>query len=147
MSFFNRHHFFAQISEDADIVEDFFGLKNYAGTPAHGPWHPPVDVFETSDGLVIRFEVAGISREDLSVRIVGNTLHLKGIRKELCAKEKKVYRQMEIHYGPFERIVPIPCDVTPSKGTVEYNEGILEIFLPKGKRIQKEVVILSINAV
>ncbi|MHC4871687.1 MAG: Hsp20/alpha crystallin family protein [Planctomycetota bacterium] len=145
MSFFNRHHFFAQITEDSDIVEDFFGMRNSSGTPAHGPWHPPVDVFETADGIVVRFEVAGLAPQDLSVRVVGNTLQLKGVRKECCNKEKKVFRQMEIHYGPFERSVPLPCPVITDKGTAEYNDGILEIYLPKGKTARKQVIIIDIK--
>jgi len=41
---------------------------------------------------------------------------------------------MEICCGPFERILSLPAEVDADKATATYDDGFLEIVLPKVKR-------------
>jgi HSP20 family protein len=130
-------------SEESDIVEDFFGKDG--GRPAHGPWHPPADVFETKDGVVARFEVAGANPKDLHLRLTGTSLQLLGNRQDSCSKQKKVYHQMEINYGNFERTLILPCHVNSKKAEANYKDGILEVFIPRSKQPFTGLLIIDIS--
>src|SRR4030067_1592014 len=44
---------------------------------------PPVDFFETSQGLVLRMELAGVAKEDLSLTLCGQELVIQGRRRPL----------------------------------------------------------------
>ena len=45
-------------------------------------WEPAVDVYRTVEGWVVKFDLAGVDPEDLSVKIVGHTLVVTGTRRD-----------------------------------------------------------------
>src|SRR3990172_1760222 len=64
---------------------------------------PPVDVYETSDEVVVLAEVAGISGEDVEVAVEGDRLTFRGEKNDRHADPNHRHSQMEICYGLFER--------------------------------------------
>jgi len=52
---------------------------------------------------------------------------------------------LEVYYGPFERIVPLPADVSVDRDQLSatYKDGFLKVVLPKRKpdRISKRIEI------
>ena len=98
-----------------------------------GNWSPLTDVVESAKGLLVRMEVPGVARTDLRVRLEGHALIVEGIRFSPCHADLR-FRQMEIEYGPFWRVVPLPFAVTSRRAVVALVSGVLEIFLPRIKR-------------
>jgi HSP20 family protein len=94
-------------------------------------WHPPTDVYETDSHVMVKIEVAGVSEDDLAVRLQGRVLTVYGCRGDPSAK--LAYQQMEISYGDFRSEVNLPCDV---------DEGFLFILLPKLQREHKVPVVV-----
>lgn len=92
---------------------------------------PPVDVYETEKEIVILVEMAGISEEEVELEVDGATLILRGDRKPIRGRPGRVYSQMEISHGPFQRDLVLPSDVNPEDARASYKDGILEIVLPK----------------
>ena len=106
--------------------EEEFGLSG---------WAPSVDIYETPDNLVIKAEVPGVNKEDITVEVKDNTLCLKGERKfEKDVKEEN-YHRMERSYGSFKRLFSLPATVDQDKVKASFKDGVLEIKLPK---IRKE---------
>ena len=71
-------------------------------------WQPAADVFETASEVVVRFEVAGVSGEDLRVNVEGSVLRLRGVRRAPSPSAPiHQLQQMEISFGPFEREIAI----------------------------------------
>ncbi len=98
-------------------------------------WAPSVDIYETSENLVIKAEVPGVTKEDITVEVKDDNLCLKGERKfEKDVKEEN-YHRMERSYGAFKRVFSLPTSVDQNKVTASFKDGVLEITLPK---IQKE---------
>ena len=92
-------------------------------------WHPPVDVYETKDKLVIKMEVAGISKDDFSIRVSGKYLTIQGNRNEQVSPEYPTYHNMEINFGPFERNIKLPERFTNTNVKANYSGGFLEIII------------------
>jgi HSP20 family protein len=97
-------------------------------------WHPSTDIFETDKEIVVRSEIGGMKPEEITVRIDGNRLIISGCRDERDARVKRTFRQMEIEYGKFERVLEFNCGIEMDKATATYMNGFLEIVLTKSKK-------------
>lgn len=96
-----------------------------------GTWHPVVDLFEKDDNYVVKAELPGLKKEDITIDIEDRLLTLKGERKyENEVKEDNYYRR-ERSYGKFQRSFRLPTDVNPDDVKAKFNDGVLEIEVPK----------------
>lgn len=96
-------------------------------------WHPPVDIYETEEHIVLKAELPGIDKKNIEVEINDNILVLKGERKfEKNVKEEN-YHRMERSYGVFQRAFTLPYVVDKDNIKAKYNHGILEIILQKNR--------------
>ena len=57
--------------------------------------------------------------------------------------EEEDYFRQEIRYGSFQRTVPLPAEVEPSKATAETTNGMLTIEMPKSKDSKSHKVAIS----
>ena len=96
-------------------------------------WCPPCDVYETPRNITVCLEVPGIRRKDFTVEVNNNVLLIRGRRRETRSVVKTNYHQMEIHYGIFERIVPLPAGINTAKIKVKCANGFIEITVPRKK--------------
>ena len=94
-------------------------------------WEPAVDVYETQENIVVLVELAGVKQDRLEVVVEGSAVIVKGERKEIAPGGSKTYYQIEIPRGRFERAVPLPAAVDPERTRAAYEDGLLEIVLPK----------------
>jgi len=102
---------------------------------------PPIDVYETTDSVVIVVEMAGIQDEEVELIFEGDQLTLRGKREDRQGGSERRYLQMEICRGPFERTIPLPAAVDPDRTQATYQSGFLEIVIPKavprgGRRVR-----------
>ena len=117
---------------DLDMYfEFFFGAHRPPLMHADRGWHPPSDLYETADHVVIRVDIAGIDIHNLTVTLDKETLKLNGCRNEPEGEEKRQYHKMEVPYGPFERIFRLPSPVCADETKAEYKDGFLVIEMKK----------------
>ena len=121
------------------MAADLFGLLHATflqSSPSSGElvWRPAVDVYRTSNGWLLKFELAGVRPEDLEVRVRGSRLTVRGARRDWCVGETCSCHMMEITYSHFERTIELPENVSPSQIRAEHRHGLLLI------RIQREDV-------
>ena len=95
---------------------------------------PPTDIFETDKEFIIRSEIAGMKPEEILVSLDGNRLIITGSRDERDARAKRTFRQMEIDYGKFEKVIEIYCGVDTEQSSASYRDGFLEVVIPKAKK-------------
>jgi len=106
--------------------------------PASNPyteacWHPLVDVCRTRQGWLLKFELAGVRKDDVSVHIAGRRVTVSGSRRDWDLEEDVSYYSMEITYSRFERIVDLPCDLQGAQWEVEFRDGLLLVrVMPEG---------------
>ncbi len=94
-------------------------------------WLPATDVYEDRSFIYIVVELPGIKHESIEVCLDGRWLQIRGERQSPIHLEHKRYYQMEIEYGPFQRIVRIPERVNLHDITARYEDGILIVQLGK----------------
>ena len=94
-------------------------------------WAPAVDIYETKDNLVIKAEIPGIEKKDVSIEVKDNTLKLKGERKYEKDVKEENYHRMECSYGSFQRTFSLPATVDQEKISASFKNGMLEVTLPK----------------
>jgi len=98
---------------------------------AMGTWSPAVDMFEKDDQVVIKAELPGLEKKDISLDLTNGVLTLKGERKhENEVKEENYYRR-EMSCGKFIRSFSLPGDVDADKIKAEFQNGLLTVEVPK----------------
>src|SRR5215510_10713600 len=111
----------------------FRGGNGEAAGTGPGSWTPAVDIHETDDGFVIKAELPGVSRDDVSVDVHQNTLTLRGQRKHEAEVKNERYHRVERAYGTFQRSFVLPTVVDQDKAQATYKDGVLELHLPKSE--------------
>lgn len=99
--------------------------------PAMEEVSPSVDMFEEGDEIVVKAEIPGINKEDLSVNITDSTVVISGQKKKEEKMEEKNYYRLERSFGSFSRSLHMPAEVQTDKAKAKFKDGILEIRVPK----------------
>jgi HSP20 family protein len=94
-------------------------------------WRPAIDIYEAENEIVLKAELPGISKEDISVEVKDNALTLRGERfPESEVNEDKYYRR-EICFGTFERSFTLQDRIQPEQIKASFKDGILTIKIPR----------------
>jgi HSP20 family protein len=115
------------------LVEEAFGRPWRRLAPIEAGWLPAVELFERAGTLVLRAELPGMKREDISVEVTGETLTVAGERKAEQEIKEQDYERCERSYGAFRRLIALPAGVDTSQIAATYQDGVLEVTLPKAK--------------
>ena len=89
------------------------------------PWQPSVDVYRTRTGWLLKFDLAGVRTEDVTVSLSRRRITVTGIRRDTLVEEGCSYYSMEISYNRFERSIEMPADLENARLTLEAREGLL----------------------
>lgn len=106
-------------------------------------WTPSVDVFEKDDKFVVKAELPGTKEEDIDVSVVGDILTIKGEKKMEAEVKEEDYYRYERTYGSFCRSIPLPSTVDSSKIEADFENGILEVTLPKSAEVKPKKITVS----
>lgn len=115
------------------LANDFFLSESFCETTYGSLWRPPADVYETDSHVIIRIEVPGLHVEDIDVTLHGHVLVVRAVRRDHNLDTKKTYHQLEIHYGLFERVIPLPRNIVCDEAKGAYTDGFLIISIPKSE--------------
>jgi len=92
-------------------------------------WTPQVDVRRRGNELVIRADLPGMSKEDVSVDIRDDAVILQGERKDERHEEREGWYRSERSYGSFYRAIPLPEGTIADSAKATFRNGVLEITL------------------
>jgi HSP20 family protein len=92
---------------------------------------PLADVYfeEESRDLVVRFELPGLNRDDIDLEVEPRKVTVRGCRV-FAGGDRRVYQQVEMDYGRFERQIRLAVDVDAAGTRATYEAGVLEVRLP-----------------
>lgn len=131
-------------SEKVDIktmYDNFFSSQRPLFSLSERFWNPPTDIYETKDSIIIKIEIAGMRKEDISIALEGDLLVVSGTREEDVPIKKENIHLIEVHYGRFQRVFNLPPQLTLSHIVATYKDGFLKICMPKSESKKREVSI------
>lgn len=96
-------------------------------------WQPNVDICETAEHVIVLAELAGVRLEEIDISVDGLVLSISGARRDAMRGRKQRVYVLEINFGHFERLVPLPSPVDAEAAKATYSDGLLEIKLPKAQ--------------
>ena len=113
-----------------------FGLGSFGSdflTPLspEGLLKPQVDIGATDKEYSINVEVPGVSEKDVKVEISGNTMTIRGEKKQEKEEKDKNYYRVERSYGSFQRVLSLPEDASQDDVKATFNKGVLTIKMPR----------------
>jgi HSP20 family molecular chaperone IbpA len=103
---------------------------------------PQIEVLERDGQFVVRADLPGLSKDDVSVELTDDAVVISGERREEHDESRSGLRVSERHYGRFVRSVPLPDGVDGEHGHAAFENGVLEIAIPlppgrrRGRRIE-----------
>jgi HSP20 family protein len=96
-------------------------------------WAPAVDMYEQDNEIVVKTELPGMEKQDIQVGVTDETLTIEGERKTETEIKEEDYYCCERSSGRFYRAIALPTEVEVAKITATYQNGVLEVHLPKTK--------------
>jgi HSP20 family protein len=116
-------------AEIEELFADLWQVPRFSGL-RHG-FRPNVDCFHTDDphALTVVVELPGVDPDSIRLVAAERLLVIAGERRRPAAPGR-VYQQMEIEYGPFQRQVRLAENVDPEHAKAHFENGVLTIELP-----------------
>lgn len=110
---------------DRETVDDPFYVSAYGWSMLSG------EVFEDDQRLIVRVEVPGMDKKDMSIEVLDDKLVLSGEKRFSEESSDGRWRIIQCAYGSFHRTVPLPVPVLADQARATYKNGILRVELPK----------------
>jgi HSP20 family protein len=135
------------LNQWANLQRKLMGAsEHFLGYYGSGAWSPNTDVYESADDVIVKVELAGVDKESIRVHLEDQAVIIAGVRRDPYGGESTLgcrFRQMEIEYGPFHRIVFLPCPVDGERARAQVSNGILKVRLPRAKTpMQTKITII-----
>jgi HSP20 family protein len=121
------------LQEEMDSLLSRFS-QDWGGDWLPRGYAPSLDLSESDEAVQVRMDVPGIAPKDIDIEIVGNTLRVKGERREEKEEKGKTFHRVERRSGEFARMVTLPCAVQEAKVQADYKDGVLTVTLPKSEQ-------------
>jgi HSP20 family protein len=96
---------------------------------ASASWEPPVDIFESDEGMRIIVALPGVEPQDIKVYFDSGELVITGLRELPAVTRAAAIHRLEIPYGRFERRIPLPGAVDIERS--DLMRGCLSLSLTK----------------
>ena len=121
-------------------MSPFHGLLGEIGSNGMSP---AVDVFEEGGFIVVKAELPGLTRKDIEVKLIDNTLEITGEKSTEEKIDRKDYLKVERSHGKFSRTLRLPEGLDGEHVTAGFTDGVLEIKIPRveDKRIVHRIKI------
>lgn len=99
---------------------------------------PKVNIKEEADAFIVEMAVPGLKKSDFNLNLENNILSISAEIEENNEEKEDGYTRREFGYSSFKRTFTLPEIVEDSKINAKYNEGILNIHLPKKEEAKQK---------
>lgn len=91
---------------------------------------PPVDIYETAEGLVVKADLPGVAKDGLDLQVENNLLTIRA-RASHAAPGDLLYREYELAH--FFRQFELTDRVDQQRISADLKNGVLTLSLPKAE--------------
>jgi HSP20 family protein len=145
-----------RFADEIDRVFDDFGFgrswlaprwgRNWMRTPLRATietWAPDVEVYQQNNDLVVRADLPGLKKDDISIDVTDNDITISGERRQEQETEREGLYRSERSYGSFCRTIPLPEGTMTDQAKATFKDGVLEVRMPappeqvtRGRRLE-----------
>jgi len=138
---------FAMMQREMNRVFDSFNRNWGLGAFPEftGSFMPRLDVTEGAKAFTVTAELPGMNEKEIDLSVSGDTLTIRGEKKEEKEDKNKNYYYSERSYGTFMRSIPLPRQVETDKVSASFKKGVLTITLPKTAAAMESTKKIDVN--
>lgn len=100
-------------------------------------WMPAIDLIDKDKEIVVKADLPGVDKNNIKIKVDSESISVSGEIKKEKKEENETYYREERVYGKFSRVIPLPAEVDPEKAEAKFENGVLEITVPKIKESKK----------
>jgi HSP20 family protein len=100
-------------------------------------WAPSADISETDKEYLVRAELPGVKKEDLTVSLDNGLITIQGSRRQQREDKNEKFHTVECCYGNFSRTFSLPERVKADAIKSEFKDGILTVHIPRDEALSK----------
>ena len=94
---------------------------------------PPVDIFEDEHGIIVLADLPGVSREQLGVRVDGDSLIIEGNASPMAVPQNMELIYSEAQFPSYRRQFTLSRELDPSRIDAQLKDGMLRLTIPKSE--------------
>ncbi|MBK8954527.1 MAG: Hsp20/alpha crystallin family protein [Saprospiraceae bacterium] len=130
---------FNALAPFVQIVDDLFSrnLGELNGGSMFRNQTPAMNILELEKEFRLELAAPGLEKGDFKIQMENNLLTISAEKREEKNEEKDNYRRREFSYQSFKRSLELPKDVQFDAIVAKYENGILNISIPKSVVEQK----------
>jgi HSP20 family protein len=140
-----------RFADEIDSVFDDFGLgRNWLASRralrarrSADIWMPQVEISQQNHELVVRADLPGMKKDDISIDVTDDEISISGERRQEQETEHDGVYRSERSYGTFSRTIRLPEGAMTDQAKATFKDGVLEIRVPappeqvtRGRRLE-----------
>ena len=110
-----------------------------------GVWAPEVEIFERGGQIVVRADLPGLSKDDITIDVSERAVTIDGERKQEHHESDSGYYRSERSYGRLYRRIPLPEGVDTETAKAQFRDGVLELSFDAPVRKERKARKLEIT--
>ncbi len=135
----SRHPFWMHNAAADKELEKFF--TNFAKNETC--YTPVCEIVEQEKFFAISIDMPGMKKDDINLEVKDAQLYITGERKKTASTASESVLKSEKVYGKFARVFTIPQNVNTDAIDAKFDNGVLEVFLPKEEKALAKKITIS----
>jgi HSP20 family protein len=136
---------FTGLAEIQDEVNRLFGTSLRRQNGFEGIFNPDVDVVVEKDNVLVKADLPGLGKDDISVTLQDNYLTIKGEKKHEVEQKEANYFLSERVHGSFTRTIELPVVVDVARIEARFKDGVLHVTLPKTEEAKPKQIEVKVS--
>jgi HSP20 family molecular chaperone IbpA len=91
---------------------------------------PPVDIYETDDGITLQADMPGVSKDGLNLRIEGTNLLVEGTI-DIAPQQQMQALHADVRSAVYRRSFLLSHELEAAKIDANLKDGVLTVRIPK----------------
>ena len=146
--FYNSVGSYTGLRDEMDRLFDaaFPALSSFQRDGLFGNWQGefPIDLYQEKDAFVIRAELPGFRKEDVSVEVANGVLTVTGHQKTETKSDKKE-ANVATQERRVSRAITLPEHLQLDKIKAAYENGVLKVTLPKSEEVKPKQIAIEVK--
>ncbi|MGZ4903136.1 MAG: Hsp20/alpha crystallin family protein [Halobacteriota archaeon] len=98
---------------------------------------PDVDILDLGTEIHLIADLPGVKKDDIDIELMPGSIQIRAEVTAEVEREPQPYKRRERGYMAYKRSVDLPEDVVPEKAKARFNNGVLEVIMPRKEPVKK----------